>query len=512
MPLTHVCVWDKNGWKKITVNQAIRMTYGSVSARSGLFMCELCGQYVSLTAGQIRSPYFKHSKEEESKDCPERAIGSSISEYYNSLRLESKGLPIKVDIKNNSFEILLGFPKIPIELLDKLKGAYLKIKNDSGEVYKYSIDRIENNNITYLSVGECLSSYYRIMISIDVEGIEKFWPKKIVGFKERTVLDSKGNVLPYDSDVKVKKEYYTFGKNYFGYNCNSDHVEVERLFMYKAKNVYKIKALDFSEESARFFLELHCRLTENPINFIPLWPVSIQAPYIIYHKREEIYGVVNGYATFATFPKSHILSQEIKKQNLIKIQCNDRQQLLSLGRASNILNYTYLWKDDFIIEEKEKNVIKVFDEKNNIITEDNVSNIKSKSIYFTSDYDGKFIVENENFIEEIYYFKSNIRFTFNHLRKKRKYKIFQSNDCVFEFTIQQKNKRNAVNEKEVIRILNGCKGVDLSLKHSFGNVARYFEDYPLIKIWIRKQIMNGHIKEDALNFLKEIIFKGEIKQ
>lgn len=54
--------------------------------------------------------------------------------------------------------------------------------------------------------------------------------------------------------------------------------------------------------------------------------------------------------------------------------------------------------------------------------------------------------------------------------------------------------------------------MDLSLKHSFGNVARYFEDYPLIKIWIRKQIMNGHIKEDALNFLKEIIFKGEIKQ
>lgn len=74
MPLTHVCVWDKNGWKKITVNQAVKMTrgYGGVSASSGLFMCELCGQYVSLTSGNIRNPYFKHSKEEESKDCPER--------------------------------------------------------------------------------------------------------------------------------------------------------------------------------------------------------------------------------------------------------------------------------------------------------------------------------------------------------------------------------------------------------------------------------------------------------
>lgn len=51
MPLTHVCVWDKKGWKKITVSQAVKMThgYGGVLARSGLFMCELCGQYVSLT-------------------------------------------------------------------------------------------------------------------------------------------------------------------------------------------------------------------------------------------------------------------------------------------------------------------------------------------------------------------------------------------------------------------------------------------------------------------------------
>ena len=48
--LTHVCVWSEHGWKKITANEAARLhPGGTVSAASGLFMCELCGQYVILT-------------------------------------------------------------------------------------------------------------------------------------------------------------------------------------------------------------------------------------------------------------------------------------------------------------------------------------------------------------------------------------------------------------------------------------------------------------------------------
>ena len=48
--LTHVCMWSDNGWERITAEQAAkRHPGGTVSAHSGLFMCELCGQYVSLT-------------------------------------------------------------------------------------------------------------------------------------------------------------------------------------------------------------------------------------------------------------------------------------------------------------------------------------------------------------------------------------------------------------------------------------------------------------------------------
>lgn len=44
--LTHVCVWSSKGWTHIAPEEVARSHPGeSVSARSGLFMCELCGQY-----------------------------------------------------------------------------------------------------------------------------------------------------------------------------------------------------------------------------------------------------------------------------------------------------------------------------------------------------------------------------------------------------------------------------------------------------------------------------------
>ena len=92
--LTHVCMWSDNGWKRITAEQASRLhPGGTVSAHSGLFMCELCGQYVILTDGDIRIRYFKHSAYEKSKDCPERTFGAGYSFSYSS---QEHDLPIRI--------------------------------------------------------------------------------------------------------------------------------------------------------------------------------------------------------------------------------------------------------------------------------------------------------------------------------------------------------------------------------------------------------------------------------
>lgn len=56
--LTHVSYWN-NGWKKISVEEASKMFPYGAEAGSHLFMCELCGHYVTLTKRGIYIPYFK---------------------------------------------------------------------------------------------------------------------------------------------------------------------------------------------------------------------------------------------------------------------------------------------------------------------------------------------------------------------------------------------------------------------------------------------------------------------
>lgn len=110
--LTHVCMWSEHGWKKITANEAARLYPGGmVSAACGLFMCELCGQYVILTEGEKNVRHFRHKISEKSKDCPERTFGSSVCMTYNAKEYE---LPIRIcNITGNQFDLELGLLYVP---------------------------------------------------------------------------------------------------------------------------------------------------------------------------------------------------------------------------------------------------------------------------------------------------------------------------------------------------------------------------------------------------------------
>ena len=58
-------MWSNKGWKRITASEAAKLQPGgTVSAHSGLFMCELCGQYVILVEGNRQVRHFRHSSSE----------------------------------------------------------------------------------------------------------------------------------------------------------------------------------------------------------------------------------------------------------------------------------------------------------------------------------------------------------------------------------------------------------------------------------------------------------------
>ena len=292
--LTHVCIWSEKGWKRITAQEASRMfPYGS-SAHSGLFMCELCGQYVSLIHGTVQVDHFRHSSSEKSKFCPERTFASANSYTYNS---NEHDLPIKLKITSySSFELLMGFIQIPNKLLSR--GLKIDIADDKGKVIKtYLKERFQAEGITYLSIGNKPFEKYQIHATGVPFEIYNYWPKTVKGIDPKgTIFDgTSGKKLVQDSDIVVGKKYFLFvrSERYF-YGINKSHVSIREIckmsVSWERWAIYEVMAKDFHKSAAEFFLEYHYRLTDTPVSFQTIWPPYIEDPYIIKFNGNKVFG------------------------------------------------------------------------------------------------------------------------------------------------------------------------------------------------------------------------------
>lgn len=207
--LTHVCMWTEKGWKRITAEEATRLHPGrTVSAHSGLFMCELCGQYVVLTDGDVQTRHFRHSASEKSKDCPERKSGSSNLIHYDS---REHYLPIRItDVSSSYFKFEIGFIRAPISNLDENFCIEIKPKGVPDVFYVFSKERLNYDSITYLSIGERPFENYSLSFQNGNDKLHEFWPVEIKGIDPNGTLFEKdsGKKLTYDADVEIGKEYY----------------------------------------------------------------------------------------------------------------------------------------------------------------------------------------------------------------------------------------------------------------------------------------------------------------
>ena len=511
MPLNHVSLWDssKKGWRRITIQEATRMTQGRVSAKSGLFMCELCGQYVSLTDGIIREPYFKHSKEEESKDCPERTFASGTHNVHYKMDENKKGLPIRLSISNDKIFFEIGFTNIPEKIHTLLYNSKIIIKSlDYPKIEKvYSFERIDLHNITYLNIGSILSKSYNVKVDGADCNIRRYWPEIIKGATEYMVFDTSNMLkLPIDSDVKVNKYYYVITKH--GLSYNKKHIQCHSILYTSQGTLYKVKALDYSEDSVKFFLKLRCRLTEYPMKFIPIWPLTVTVPFITFHNEDFLYASVLGNVDFASFPHSVISNLKYNDSKLLKIYCNERQQLISFGRLNNILDYTYLWTSDFKFK-NEALCIKILDENGDNV--ENNTTKKLKRIMYNADYDSVFVIEKNGLKCEVINIHNSTQFVFDRFEDNKTYKIYLGLDLVWEY--KRKKKQNNINtslyisDKDLLRLLKRKNGENILIPFSYACALSKFKNYPLSYIWLRNQIKKGYLKKECFEFVKN--FKGE---
>lgn len=517
--LTHVSMWSEaeHEWRKITASEAAKLyPEGTVSAHSGLFVCELCGQYVILTDGRKNVRYFKHNAYDTCKDCPERTTGLSTS--VGSIAGEHE-LPIRLsNITSSDFELELGLLYIPASILQMQKQQQVIIQplGVIEKPYIYSFERLNSESITYVSVGALPAYKYEITSS---DELRTFWPRFVNGVDGfGSIFDQKTAKKMVDgAEVQVGKVYYLLCSKHLDRNYPS--IEVRRLcekkMSYDTWYIYEVQATAFKKDAARFFGNFRCRLTETPVFLQPVWPIYVETPYAIHYRANQLFMHIRGKSDITTkiYPETPQVSFLCpnEKSQVISLSCKSRQQLVSVGR-SRALQYTYLWKEK-MDETTTVPVIEVTDKKDNrigtgfqyLLPEGGLLNIKSP-------FDGNVIVLKSGIIFDKRYLKGGYSLELDNIQVGVEIKVFQGLDLVWSVYYEHKQYSLIPDETDILKTLDALGGKMIPVTRSIGSAANELKNYPKLKRWVYKKIKIGCIPEEALRYLRRFLIEVKLKQ
>lgn len=510
MPLTHVCMWQDNKWKRVDAEEVATQLSRTISARSGIFMCELCGQFVTLAGGDYQRYHFRHSAKEQNKECEDRSI---IYDSVGLLRAENHDLPIKLKIiSRQEFALEIGLIALPAGFLDKKTQIIIKGDNEA-KAQIYSSSRLFETGITYLGLGRTPAKKYHITTVPIKAGLAAFWPVAIDGFSETGILfDAITNKkLPYDADVVVNHDYYIVSRRtILGYTPVEKQEICCMNIGWNSWRVYKIRAKEYSEETAKFFLKYHCRLTDEPVTMQPVWPVYQESPYIIKHNASEMYVYFQGNADISIAPKGSIRRFPPKSPQMLIINSKDRQQVLSAGRT-NVLQYLYLWHCDIDAGFNSENKILVTDIQGTVLDKWEYYALPQKNqIRITSDVDGCVDIEEDKTIISRYDIKAGITSTIDNLKFGHIVKIYHGCDKVYELTFIREDNTENIGNALLNRIINS-KGNEIPVNHSFGGIVDKLPNNRILKKWVYEAIRKGSAPAEAVKLIKSMVLNGRIR-
>ena len=504
--LTHVCMWSDNGWKRITAEEASRLhPGGTVSACSGLFMCELCGQYVILTDGGLKVRYFKHSANEKNKDCPERTFGADYSAQEHELPIRLTG------VSSSSFSFELGLIRAPISSLGKDFQVEIKPKGVNGGSFVYNKERLNCDGISYLPNGERPYGKYVISYRNGNEKLREFWPAEIEGIDPNGTLfeKSSGKKLLYDADVEIGKEYYLLKRApFYGKQKNRLSIQMvaQKSIGWETWTLYVVSASTFDEDAARFFLDFHCRLTDHPVTLKPVWPLFVEGNYLVKHNQDSIYMLVEGnVAEVQTFPSATIrrLNFTVSQPRVYEALCSSRQQLISTGRT-HALQYTYLWREPL---DKTSHTPEVaVSDLTGAVVEAGETNVlpKNRMLRFTAAFDGEIVVLNNNRVAEKRKLSADNYVELTGLSYGFKIQVVIGLDVVWEICFKKQQALSETNETEILNQIINASGAMIPVPHSLRNIQMNMSQYPLIRRWIQKCIRSGEISEQSYRRLQSV--------
>ncbi|WP_303838218.1 hypothetical protein [Ruminococcus flavefaciens] len=497
MALTNVAMWTDNGWKSVTIDEAVDIfPDDKVSANSGIFMCRLCKKYVTLTAPGIYSRCFKHSRGDIDKECDDRALSSPLQNF----ELHTFIPPMRIKINNSqSYSLEMGFI-LPPDIKDNRGSIIIRNDNLSISEFKYDISRLSYDKLTYLQIGSVPAEKYTISVS----GSSLSLPHIVDGIKKIGVLFDyyTRKKLPDDADVIVNHEYYflTIKKIY----VPSD-VIVNQICVMNGWYIYKIRAKVFNRSNADFFFKFGYLLTEKQASLTFLWPEYILSPYVIRHRSDKLNLYIQGESIIPKiYPNGNILCCKYCDSDngvAVTVECNARQQLLSAGRT-RVLRYTYLWKDtlDTCIELP---IVRITDIKGFEVIAGESNKLPEKRILqITPQFDGYIEISKDDWIIEKRRINASVVSEIDQIQFGICIRIFQGLECIYSISYLRQNKTVSDDEEELLQQLQSAGGKMLPISHLFGAVTKKYNGYPLIQKWIYSQIRNGCISEKAYKIIR----------
>ena len=540
LTLTHVCMWSEQGWKRITAKKAARLhSGGTVSAHSGLFMCELCGQYVTLTDGEIRTRHFRHSAAEKDKDCPERTFGPNCALSYAP---QKHDLPLRIVVTagvvahepslSASFRFELGLIRAPISKLGADFRVEIKPEGAPDPSGVFTKERLNCAGVTYLPLGSLPCEKYilslRNLSDEQNATLRKFWPEEISGINpDGTLFDKEtGRKLTYDADVEINKEYYLLVLNRPDKaglcSSSSSSIRLQEIAQKRAGwgswTLYEVCASSLCEEAARFFLNFHCRLTDHPISLQPVWPLYVAGEFLIKHNHNNMFMFVAGNVLAVnTFPQTKVRplragTGRTAQARLYEISCQGRQQLISVGRAQP-LQYTYFWKEPLakVVATPEISVQEL--SQSEVPPGETDTLPRNGVLRFKSAFDGELIISYGNQVTDRRKIHADQTLELGGLSFGVRVQAVIGLDEVWYIHFkkpQSVSVDDSYNDAEIMKYISRTSGSAIPVPHALRNISAVLaasSRYPQLCQWLRQCIRGGTINEQSYRRLQQVYHK-----
>lgn len=512
--LTHVSgLTSENKWVRMRAADVDIDKDRTVSARSGLFRCDLCGQPVTLTKqSSARRRHFRHSPGADDKNCPERS--ASNSSY--SPRLNEHTLPLRISLSGNSeihFEI--GFIRLPEDFYNNLSISISLKAASTGRVidtFHYNQERFFHDSITYLDVGTVPSGSYELAIDTGSKRIHSYWPPIIPGIdSDASVFEiGSGIMKPFNSDVVVGKEYYFLTNGRLANVPQSVHHQKVSSTKGSIPNqfwtLYKIKATSFADEAVHFFLRYSYRLVENDVLMQPIWPLFQEGPFSFLHNYEAMYMYIAGEGGIDYYPKAKSRGFPAGNGKVVWFHSLERQQIMSIGQYKT-LAYSYYWKTELntpasavTIDALSINGEPIHSGENHILPH-------AKSILISSQYFGYVEKWKHNRLVNKQSINPSSKTMVDDIGFGEEIKVFVGLDCVWSASFIKEHTEKLIDELEIVIQLDNNKRSLIPAPHALKSIAVGFQNYPIIQAWIRKTIRNNQISQQSYRQLQELYRK-----